>query len=848
VHYPADRTTELLQLLDDVVLAIAAMNHDGKVVVMGEGEVSIEPYLLFGERSAVPVPVEAGFSDGDEAWAPDHIQNEGPILLADFCRVVGMDAGGGENTRVFGGEVECPGARGGGGADGDDLGHAFLGGALEDGGKVGAKSPIIEVGVGIDQWAGCGCGAWGQGIHGVEAPVAGGFEWGFRSRGARPQSLQGKCLSIVGLLDSLVNVVLNSSLGPGLENSFVGLGPLGAWARSLRSDCRVTERRGGSKEVLLALAHRGRRSEPYRGGGFRRVAPVRVRSGTAAGSRFRMALSTPRRGRMSVDLVRIVDSIHRDKNISKDILFEGIQSALTTAARKHYPEAGEIDVRIDPDSGSIEATKDGIKMDPSELGRIAAQTAKQVIIQKIREAERDSLFDEFEDQRSDLVTGTVQRFEGGAVIVNLGKTDAILPRSEQIPGESYHPNERIRAIILDVRKVGQRVKIILSRTHPDFVRRLFELEIPEIADQIIAIRALAREAGYRSKVAVTSIDTKVDAVGACVGVRGTRIKNIVDELGGERIDIVRWNESLQVLIPNALQPAEIDEVMLCHLLGRGIVLVRDDQLSLAIGRRGQNVRLASKLVGWDIEIMTAEELEEVIEKAVKAFEKIDGVDVELAERLVEQGILSYDDLSVMEISDLVNTIEGMTEEQTMEIVARAEVLAEEQTEELPRRKGSRGSSSEPAPVALTPEEDTESAVDSPETVAQGDDDFGDPDSDEALAAADAANGEQASDSPTESTASIDGEPSSYESAEADHDLAGEEEIHDVALAVETSSYSPQGHEVTSPPSENDQGEGIRIVTEAVEQIAAKRVLGASTSTSRADRAAESAGDRSGDDS
>ncbi len=236
------------------------------------------------------------------------------------------------------------------------------------------------------------------------------------------------------------------------------------------------------------------------------------------------------------------------------------------------------------------------------------------------------------------------------------------------------------------------------------MRRLFELEIPEIADQIIAIRALAREAGYRSKVAVTSIDTKVDAVGACVGVRGTRIKNIVDELGGERIDIVRWNESLQVLIPNALQPAEIDEVMLCHLLGRAIVLVRDDQLSLAIGRRGQNVRLASKLVGWDIEIMTAEELDEVIEKAVKSFEKIDIVDVELAERLVEQGILSYDDLSVMEIADLVNTIEGLTEEHAVEIVAKAEVLAEAQTEDLPRRKGSRAASSEPAVAVETASE------------------------------------------------------------------------------------------------------------------------------------------------
>jgi transcription termination/antitermination protein NusA len=525
---------------------------------------------------------------------------------------------------------------------------------------------------------------------------------------------------------------------------------------------------------------------------------------------------------MSVDLVRIVDSIHRDKNISKDILFEGIQSALTTAARKHYPEAGEIEVRIDPDSGAIDATKDGVKMDPAELGRIAAQTAKQVIIQKIREAERDSLFDEFEDQRGDLVTGTVQRFEGGAVIVNLGKTDAILPRSEQIPGESYHPNERIRAIILDVRKVGQRVKIILSRTHPDFVRRLFELEIPEIADQVIAIRALAREAGYRSKVAVTSIDTKVDAVGACVGVRGTRIKNIVDELGGERIDIVRWNESLQVLIPNALQPAEIDEVMLCHLLGRGIVLVRDDQLSLAIGRRGQNVRLASKLVGWDIEIMTAEELDEVIEKAVKSFEKIEVVDTELAERLVEQGILSFDDLSVMEITDLVNTIEGLTEEQAVEIVTKAEALAELQTEDLPRRKGARSAApAEPTVVQERPDQeeargDGDGAADTDSTgeMSTNDGDFLDDDNLDA-ADKDAATAEFDSALPTESADAVVDDLSPDDSTDSEHDEASEDQIHDLALAVETSGYPSQGHEVTQAPSEEDQGETIRIVTEAV---------------------------------
>jgi N utilization substance protein A len=532
---------------------------------------------------------------------------------------------------------------------------------------------------------------------------------------------------------------------------------------------------------------------------------------------------------MSVDLVRIVDSIHRDKNIPKDILFDGIQTALTTAARKHYPEAAEIEVHIDRETGVIDATKDGVKLDPSELGRISAQTAKQVIIQKIREAERDSLFDEFEDQRGDLVTGTVQRFEGGAVIVNLGKTDGILPRGEQIPGESYHPNERIRAIILDVRKVGQRVKIILSRTHPDFVRRLFELEIPEIADQIISIRALAREAGYRSKVAVTSIDTKVDAVGACVGVRGTRIKNIVDELGGERIDIVRWNESLQVLIPNALQPAEINEVMLCHLLGRGIVLVRDDQLSLAIGRRGQNVRLASKLVGWDIEIMTAEELDEVIDKAVKAFEKIDGVETELAERLVEQGILSYDDLSVMEIADLANTIEGLSEEQATEIVARAEVLAEELSEELPRRKGraaaalleAPGSSDETGPSENDgpQNEETQAEGETAESVTSPDDSANhtptDPQTHPSAIPSDST-GIHRSALPSEQDDEVEDELSSDESPDSEGDEASDDEIHDLALAAETSGLSPQGHEVTSRPDDDDQGAAIRIVTDAVE--------------------------------
>jgi N utilization substance protein A len=504
---------------------------------------------------------------------------------------------------------------------------------------------------------------------------------------------------------------------------------------------------------------------------------------------------------MSVDLVRIVDSIHRDKNIPKEILFEGIEAAMATAAKKHYPDAAEITVSIDPETGKIQTLADGSVVEPPDFGRIAAQTAKQVIIQKIREAERDSLYDEFEGLRGELITGTVQRFEGGAVTVNLGKTDGLLPRMEQIPGDDLHPGERVRAIIKDVRKVGQRVKIILSRTHPDFVRRLFELEIPEIADGVIVIRALAREAGYRSKVAVTSLDTKVDAVGACVGVRGTRIKNIVDELGGERIDIVRWNESLQVLIPNALQPAEIEEVMLCQLLGRAIVLVREDQLSLAIGRRGQNVRLASKLVGWDIEIMTAEELDRLIEKAVAALSKVEGIDPELAERLVEQGILSYDDLSIMEIDDLVATVEGLTPEHAELIVARAEELAEQEPEEdLPRRKGARVAAELEAEAAAAAEaeaqEGTEGLAEATEAdalaeAAQAPEDLGD-----------------------------DFEPA-YGPDQTGLELPAETDpLRDMALAEEPYDAGASGHEVTSPPGDDDQDQTVRIVTEAVEEGAA----------------------------
>jgi len=377
------------------------------------------------------------------------------------------------------------------------------------------------------------------------------------------------------------------------------------------------------------------------------------------------------------ELLRVVDAIHRDKNIEKEVVFEGIEAALISAAKKHYGEEEDIVIQIDRASGAIQGSHNGVSMETAEIAeRIGAQTAKQVMIQKIREAERDALYDEYEELRGQLVTGTIQRYEGGAATVTLANVEAILPRGEQIPGETHHPNERVRATVYEAKKAGSRVKIILSRTKPQLVQRLFEQEIPEIAEGVIEIRAVAREPGYRTKIAVSSTDQRVDCVGACVGVRGNRIKNIVDELAGERIDIVRFSDDMQVLVPNALQPAEVEEVILCQMLGRAIVLVQEDQLSLAIGRRGQNVRLASKLCGWDIEIMTREELDDQIEQAVVGYSSVEGVEPELAERLLGEGFLSYDDLSVIE-PDALMEMGGLTAEQVDRIVEQAEAKAGE---------------------------------------------------------------------------------------------------------------------------------------------------------------------------
>ena len=347
---------------------------------------------------------------------------------------------------------------------------------------------------------------------------------------------------------------------------------------------------------------------------------------------------------MNADLVRFVDSISRDKNIDKESIYLDLEAAMVSAVRKAFDDAEDVRVSIDRTNGEIEASVDGKAVSMEKLGRIAAQTGKQVMMQKIREDERGAIFEEYSQLVGTVVTGSIARFEGGSIIVNLGRGEGILPRSEQIPGDSMQPGERIRAMILDVREDPTQVRIVLSQTHPDYIRRLFELEVPEVGERIIIIQALAREAGFRTKLAVSSIDSKVDAVGACVGVRGSRIRNIVDELGGEKIDIVRWNESSQVLISNALKPAEVRETFLSFESGRAMVIVDEGQLSLAIGKRGQNVRLAAQLTGWDIDILTPAEYDRSVDEMEKTLRDVEGVQDVLLDKLLAMGIISIGDL------------------------------------------------------------------------------------------------------------------------------------------------------------------------------------------------------------
>jgi len=391
----------------------------------------------------------------------------------------------------------------------------------------------------------------------------------------------------------------------------------------------------------------------------------------------------------SEEILRLVDTIHRSKEIEKEVVFQGIEAALLSAVRRKHGESEEDNVIIDRETGVTTVIQDGQEIDPEELGRLAAMSGKQVMFQKIREAERDRIFEEYEDKIGQLVSGVVQRYEGPNLIVSLGRVEGFLPRSEQAPGERFRVGERIKSLVKDLQKSANRVKITLSRTDRELVKALFALEIPEVQDNVIEIKEIAREAGYRTKIAVTTYDTNVDCVGACVGVRGSRIKNIVDELFGEKIDIVRWNESDEVLIIQALKPAEISTMELDDDTRKATIYVKPDQQSLAIGKRGQNVRLASKLTGWELEIepITDEELEQMrkggageVEVDIEAEEAAPEDTGEEAE-LTEETLLAQEaDEETAEDSPEADGEGSEAEEETEDAEAEAEAPVEE-TEE-----------------------------------------------------------------------------------------------------------------------------------------------------------------------
>lgn len=382
----------------------------------------------------------------------------------------------------------------------------------------------------------------------------------------------------------------------------------------------------------------------------------------------------------TTEMMRLLDGIAKERKIEKAQLLKVLERAMVTALRKFYSslDVEEFKCEIDQLTGTFNLTRHGepLVLSPGDLGRIAGQTFKQVMIQGFRDDERTSLVQEFSRRVGDIVTGAVQRYEGGALVVTIDRAEAFMPKAEQIPGEMFQPGDRVRCLVKEVRDAGSAVKIVLSRSSPDFIKRLFEVEVPEVSEKIIEIKAMAREPGYRTKIAVASVDSKVDPVGACVGVRGSRIKNIVDELNGEKIDIVRWNESSQILIGNALKPAEVAEISLCLELGRATVVVRDDQLSLAIGKRGQNVRLAARLTGWDVDILTPDEFKKGLDIMVETLSQIPGVTEEQMDKLAALGLVSVFDIEEVGAATLVSEI-GFSEEQAAAAVEIAGVKAKE---------------------------------------------------------------------------------------------------------------------------------------------------------------------------
>lgn len=407
---------------------------------------------------------------------------------------------------------------------------------------------------------------------------------------------------------------------------------------------------------------------------------------------------------MASELGRVLEQVEKDKGIDKAVLVEALESAMLTAAKKKYGLEKQIEAHFNEDLGEIElfqfktvvekvsdhdtqiiqdqakeldpeaslGDSIGIKMDSSEFGRIAAQTAKQVIIQKVRDAERDIIYNEFNVRKGEVVSGTCRRVEKGCIVVDLGRTDAILPTREQIPGESYRQNDRVMGFLIDVQQTPRGPKIVLSRTCSDLLMALFHQEVPEVAEGIVQIKSAAREPGVRAKIAVTSTDPDVDPVGACVGVKGARVQNVVQELRGEKIDIVPWDADETRFVCNALAPAEVIKVLIDEDNHSMEIVVADNQLSLAIGKRGQNVKLASILTGWKLDILSESRMATRTDQAKTMLRSIEGINDTLVQSLYQLGY-SVEEVSTIELAQLAQ-VPGLNEEKAKEIQENAKKL------------------------------------------------------------------------------------------------------------------------------------------------------------------------------
>jgi len=434
-----------------------------------------------------------------------------------------------------------------------------------------------------------------------------------------------------------------------------------------------------------------------------------------------------------LELLQIADAVARDKSIDREIVIAAMEDAIQKAAKSRYGSESEIRAEIDPGTGEIqlsrllevvedvvmEATQISLKeatkrnpaavvgdfiaedLPPLDFGRVAAQNAKQVIVQKVREAERERQFEEYKDRVSEIVNGIVKRVEYGNVIVDLGRAEAIVRRDESLPRENFRYGDRVRAYIYDVRREQRGPQIFLSRTHPEYMAKLFAQEVPEIYDGIVEIKSVARDPGSRAKIAVLSSDSSIDPVGACVGMRGSRVQAVVNELQGEKIDIIQWSPDAATFIVNALAPAEVVKVVLDEEAERIEVVVPDSQLSLAIGRRGQNVRLASQLTGWDIDILTeAEESErrqaEFAERSKMFMDALD-VDEFIAQLLTSEGFSSIEEAAYVELGEIAN-IEGFDDDTATEIQTRAREYLERKEAELTARRKELGVADELAEI------------------------------------------------------------------------------------------------------------------------------------------------------